>query len=198
MRTLIEPLSAENVDEARAHFDRHRAESGRGDPHFMPFEPDDPEGPRGLDAEALVRPLTERGWQRWFIARDTSSTVVGHVNLEGDGLAVGLHRCELGIGIERPHRGHGLGRRLVSTAIEYAREVESLAWIDLRAFAHNEAALALYRSLGFVEMGRLEDRFRIGATSVDDVIMALDVAGRGADVHRKAAILAATEGEPTR
>jgi len=178
LRTIIESLTVACVDELRDHFDRHHAESGRGDPHFMPFEPTAPEGPKGLDVDGLTRPLSERGWQRWFIARDPASCIIGHVNLKGDGLAVGLHRCELGIGIERPYRGQGLGRRLMHTAIDHARRAGSLAWVDLRAFAHNHAALELYRSLGFVEIGRMEDRFRIGGESVDDVIMVLDVSGR--------------------
>lgn len=142
MSIIIEPLTLESVDESRDHFERHRAESGRGDPHFMPFEPDDPEGPRGLDVEGLARPLSERGWQRWFVARDPASGIIGHVNLKGDGLKVGLHRCELGIGIERPYRGHGLGRSLTRTAIDFARRADSLA--EIRDRLPQETAGARY------------------------------------------------------
>jgi len=172
----IEPVSHDQLEAFMAHFARHRAESGRGEHHFMPFAPDDPDGPRGLDAASIALPLDRPGWQRWFVARERAGAkIVGHVDLKGDGLKVGLHRCELGIGIERAYRSEGLGRRLMQVAIGFARRAESLAWIDLKVFAHNAPALALYRSLGFHEVGRLADRFRIGGTSIDDVIMVLDV-----------------------
>jgi RimJ/RimL family protein N-acetyltransferase len=157
------------------HFTRHRAESGRGDVHFMPFAPGDEDGPTGLDVGALDRPLTEPRWQRWFVAATDGDQIVGHVNLKGDGLKVGLHRCELGVGIERPYRGQGLGTRLMETAIDFARGVDTLSWIDLRVFAHNAAGRALYRNLGFSEVGTLVDRFRIDGQIIDDVIMTLRV-----------------------
>ncbi len=143
----------------------------------MPFAPEDPDGPKGLDADSMDLPLTEPGWQRWFVALEESdSRIVGQVDLKGDGLRAGLHRCELGLGIERPHRGGGLGRRLMVTAIEFARSEESLSWVDLRVFAHNAAGRALYRKLGFTEVGTLTDRFRIQGVPIDDVMMTLNVA----------------------
>ena len=158
-----------------AHFARHREESGNGDIHFMPFAPGDPLGPRGLDLGGLSLTLDQTDWQRWFIAVTSEPRVVGHVDLKGDSLKTGLHRCELGIGIERGFRGHGLGRRLMEVAIGFSRDAQVLRWLDLRVFAHNTRALALYRSLGFEEVGTLRDRFRIGEVSIDDIIMTLRV-----------------------
>lgn len=173
-------LQAQYIPLLEQHFQRHRAESGRGEHHFMPYDPEDPVGPRGLEAEALARGLSEPGWQRWFVVLDGESRVVGHADLKAGSLASSLHRCELGIGIEREWRGGGLGRQLMLAAIGFAREQQSLDWVDLRAFAHNAPALALYRGLGFVEQGIRRDLFRIGDTSIDDVIMALDVRGEAA------------------
>lgn len=169
----IGPMNPLDLAPFHAHFRRHLAESGRGDGHFMPFAPDDEDGPTGLTAEGLARSLRERSWQRWFLATTDRGDVVGHVDLKGDGLRVGLHRCELGIGIERPYRRQGLGRRLMETAIEFARNAETLSWVDLRVFAHNAAGRALYRSLGFVEIGTIVDRFRIEGQKIDDVLMTL-------------------------
>lgn len=171
---MVHPLTPAEWDRFQAHFKRHRAESGRGDPHFLPFAPDDPNGPKGIDLETLDRPVSERRWQRCWVTVDDGE-IVGHVELKGDGLSTGLHRCELGIGIERPYRRGGLGRRLMRSAIEFARGTETLAWIDLRVFAHNAAGRALYRELGFVEVGLLVDRFRIDGQTIDDVIMTLRV-----------------------
>ncbi len=171
------PLHAEGVAQYDAHFRRHRAESGRGDYHFMPFAPDDPEGPRGLDPRMLNLPVDDIGWQRWWVARlEGAEPVIGHVDLKGEYLKTALHRCELGIGIERAYRGQGLGRRLMETAIAFAQETPSIEWVDLRVFAHNANARALYQALGFVEIAVVHDRVRIEGEPIDDVMMTLSVA----------------------
>ena len=81
----------------------------------------------------------------------------------------------MGIGIERAFRGQGLGRKLMETAIEFARETPSIEWVDLRVFSHNLNARALYQALGFVEVGVVRDRVRIEGESIDDVMMTLNV-----------------------
>ncbi len=169
---LVRPFEPGDIDQVRRHFARHRAESGRGDGHFMPFAPGDPDGPRGADLEACARALTEPGWERWIVAV-VDDQIVGHVNLKGDRLKVARHRCELGIGIERAYRGRGIGGRLMTAAIELASDAPTLEWIDLRVFAPNTAARALYRRFGFTEIGTLADRFRIDGEPIDDVIMTL-------------------------
>ncbi len=175
MISAIRPLIAGDRARFRDHLERHRRESGRGESHFLPFVPGDREGPKGVDFAVLERPLDEPGWHRAWVAVAGDGEIVGHVELKGDGVKTGLHRCELGIGIERACRGGGLGRRLMDTAIEFARGVETLAWIDLRVFAHNAAGRALYLSLGFVEVGRVADRFRIDGESIDDLVMTLEI-----------------------
>ena len=171
----IVPVTAERVAALESHFQRHRAESGGPEGHFMPFDPDDPEGPKGLDAAALGLALTDPGWQRWWAALD-GDEVIGHVNLKGPGLRTILHRCELGIGIERYRRGGGLGRRLMAAALDFARAEPSIDWVDLMVMQTNTTARALYESLGFTHIGTYEDRFRIQGKSIGDVMMTLSVA----------------------
>ena len=175
MSYSVRPFSPEDLAALQAHLARHRAESGRGDPHFMPFAPGNLQRPREFDLAATEKALTEVGWQRWFVAVGKSGEIVGNLDLKGDSLETGLHRCELGIGIERRHRRAGLGRRLMEAAIEFAREAETLTWLDLRVFGHNLPAMALYRCLGFSEIGKVEDRFRVEGQVIDDLLMTLRV-----------------------
>ncbi|MEQ8859290.1 MAG: GNAT family protein [Pseudomonadales bacterium] len=178
MTLVIDRVDANDLQLLAEHQARHRAESGQDGFHFMPFAPGDDSGPRLRLAEGLERPLTEPGWERVFAAfTDHRAGIVGEVNLTGDSLRTGLHRCELGIGIEHSHRGQGLGRRLMQTAIDFVRAAEPLAWLDLKVFAHNHPARALYRTLGFQEIGTVTDRFRIDGARIDDVMMTLDVRG---------------------
>lgn len=173
----IKPFTVDITSDLLEHFERHLSESGKEGIHFMPFEPDDPDGPSGLSVEKALLPLDTPGWLRVFYALDTDSRqVIGHVDLKSNGLKTGLHRCMLGIGIETAYRGMGLGKRLMNTAIEYARSEESLVWIDLGVFSNNRKAYSLYKQLGFVEIGTIKDRFRIGNESIDDIQMVLNVA----------------------
>lgn len=173
---LIKPFNQDVAAVLIAHFDRHKRESGVDGNYFMPFAPNDPEGPKGISVASARLPLSEPGWQRWFYAEDEATgRIIGHVNLKQDGLRAALHRCELGIGIEAAYRGAGLGRQLMLTAIEFARAEPGLQWIDIRVFASNTRARRLYQSLGFVEIGEVKDRFRIDGVSISDVLMVLDL-----------------------
>jgi RimJ/RimL family protein N-acetyltransferase len=172
----IKQFTAAIRSELEEHLQRHVKESGRNGIHFMPFTSDDPDGPGEISMEKALLPIDRPGWQRWFCAQDTvSGVIIGHVDLKHDGLRVGSHRCELGIGIEESYRSNGLGKQLMNAAIDYACGKEFLTWIDLRVFGNNTWARALYQQLGFVEVGVLRDRFRIGGESIDDVLMVLDV-----------------------
>lgn len=55
-------------------------------------------------------------------------------------------------------RGRGIGRSLLSTGIEWAR-TQGAHVVHLEVDEHNEAALSLYRSCGFVEWGRRPDYY---------------------------------------
>jgi RimJ/RimL family protein N-acetyltransferase len=172
----ILPLQAERYRDFCAHMERHVAESGRGGFHFMPFLPTDPDRPAGVDPLKLELDLDSKGWHRCWIALHVQmDCVVGHVDLKGSKLRCGLHRCELGLGIEEPWRGQGLGRRLMQTAIDFARAEPRLDWIDLSTFATNAPARALYQKLGFRETGIVRERFRLAGQAIDDVQMTLKV-----------------------
>ena len=64
------------------------------------------------------------------------------------------HRAELGISVDKAHWGLGIGRALTEGCIECARTA-GYVQLELEAVAENKSALALYRSVGFVEYDRL-------------------------------------------
>ena len=69
------------------------------------------------------------------------------------------HRAEFGISVERAYWGRGIGRALTNACIEAARRA-GYAQLELSVVAENAAAIALYRSAGFVEYGRNPLGFR--------------------------------------
>lgn len=69
------------------------------------------------------------------------------------------HRAEFGVAVLRDYWGLGIGRALMEACIQCARQA-GYAQLELSVVAENEAALALYRQVGFVEYGRDPMGFR--------------------------------------
>jgi ribosomal protein S18 acetylase RimI-like enzyme len=86
---------------------------------------------------------------------------------EADGVVVGmLHLqvsrfgfAELGLSVDRAWRGRGVGSALMRAGEVWARG-RGLHKLSLEVFPTNEAALALYRRLGYVEEGRRLRHYR--------------------------------------
>src|SRR6516165_5424590 len=66
---------------------------------------------------------------------------------------------DFGMLVDRDWRGRGVGSALIQAAIGWARS-QGLHKLCLEVFAHNAAAIALYRKSGFVEEGRRVKQYR--------------------------------------
>ena len=87
------------------------------------------------------------------------------------------HRAEFGISVDRAYWGLGIGRAMTEACIECAAKA-GYSQLELDAVAENEKALALYRSLGFVEYGRNPRGFRSRLTGWQElVLMRLELDG---------------------
>lgn len=125
------------------------------------------------DEEAYVKSCVERMARREqvYLLALVDGKLVGSVTLTKQALRR-VHVGVLGITIGKDHRGKGLGRLLMREAIGKAARI-GVVLITLSAFADNEPALALYRSLGFEEYGRLERGFSYKEGFRDEVLMQL-------------------------
>jgi len=80
---------------------------------------------------------------------------------------------ELAMLVERGWRGHGVGSALLAAAIDWAHD-HGLHKLCLEVFAHNAAAIALYRKGGFVEEGRRARQYRRANGELwDSIVMGL-------------------------
>ncbi|MDQ2682232.1 MAG: GNAT family N-acetyltransferase, partial [Chloroflexota bacterium] len=101
--------------------------------------------------------------------------VIGNCQIDLDPLA-SRHMGELGIAIAQDWRGMGLGRALMTALIDEAKEVlPGLRIVRLNVFAGNDRAIALYRSLGFIETGRIPGAILRRGEYIDLIQMALQV-----------------------
>jgi RimJ/RimL family protein N-acetyltransferase len=81
------------------------------------------------------------------------------------------------IGVLEPYRRQGVAGELLDAAIRWAASQDSLTWLDSEVFGHNEPALRLHRKLGFAEVARVVDMYRIDGAPIDDVRLTLRLRG---------------------
>lgn len=128
--------------------------------------------PEEIDEKALRTLIADdRGV---FLVVEAGGTVVGHAFLEPLPLASTSHVVRLTLAVHEGHQRQGLGKALMRELLHWGRANPAVEKIELQVRSSNEAAIALYRSLGFVEEGRKTKRFKIGPSQyLDDVYMAL-------------------------
>lgn len=81
--------------------------------------------------------------------------------------------CRIGVTLGRERRGVGLGSDVVRTLLDYAFRVLDMHKVGLESLASNEAALATWRSCGFVEEARLREHAWFDGRYDDIVHMAI-------------------------
>nr|WP_297766328.1 GNAT family N-acetyltransferase [uncultured Butyrivibrio sp.] len=109
----------------------------------------------------------------WFTVFD-GDKAVGNCSISRHRNHIKLkHRCDFAIAIEQAYCGCGLGTILMTKSIDKAREL-GFEQMELGAYADNENGLALYRKMGFQEMGRNLRAFKLkDGTYIDEINMIL-------------------------
>ncbi|MEV4538147.1 N-acetyltransferase [Asanoa sp. NPDC049518] len=122
---------------------------------------DDVPEPAGLDplAARLDDGSTVAGLGYW--RRYSRQTHRPHADLER-------------VAVAEAHQGRGIGRALTEGLVASARKA-GIEVLTLDARGDNERALALYRTLGFNEYGRLVDFVAVGHLRYDKVFYAIDL-----------------------
>jgi RimJ/RimL family protein N-acetyltransferase len=160
-----------------AYIDDHLHDNGaNGTPLFQPMpraESRFPQQKRTDFESGLLTPLGQDGWRRAWMAVNVDGAIVGHCDLRARPEAAAAHRALLGMGVHRDYRQQGLGLRLVSKAIDWARQQSKLAWIDLEVLSVNEPARRLYARAGFVRTGEVRDLFRLDGAKLAYTYMSL-------------------------
>jgi RimJ/RimL family protein N-acetyltransferase len=142
----VRPMMATDVDAALAMFGAVAAED-----LWIAAEPDfDVEQRRERWSAGLDDPA-----QRSFVAVTDDDRVVGNAGLTVAPYGV----AGVAMAVADGWRGRGIGGELLDALLAAARELGAHK-VDLQVWPHNRRAIALYKSRGFVEEGRLRRHYR--------------------------------------
>lgn len=91
--------------------------------------------------------------QTLCLIAEQNTNILGILTLEPDYLIKTMHRGSLGIIVKKEFRGAGIGRQLMITAIQWAKNQPTYEKIELEVLESNTGAIALYELLGFKTEG---------------------------------------------
>lgn len=84
------------------------------------------------------------------------------------------HRAKIwGVFVEPAHRGKGLGKAIMTAAINLARTWPGVDFIDLGVSEYSSEALRLYESLGFQQWGREPETTEYAGRRYDEIYLSL-------------------------
>lgn len=111
-----------------------------------------------------------------YLVAETEGKIIGHGMLDPLPLAALRHVVHLTLVVHPGWQGRGVGRALLERLIEWAKATVAVEKIELHVRSSNQAAQALYRTVGFTEMGRWRRRVKVAPGHyLDDVAMELFV-----------------------
>jgi diamine N-acetyltransferase len=111
------------------------------------------------------------GDKAWFVI-EVSGQVIGDLQLQQRQRRSNV--SGLGIGIYDPaYLGQGYGREAIALIVDWAFRIQNYRRIWLETSATNERAIRCYRSVGFIEEGRLREHEFLDGQYVDSIVMGL-------------------------
>jgi L-amino acid N-acyltransferase YncA len=115
--------------------------------------------------------LTARGPRHPVLVSEANSRIVGWGSLNPFNPRPAYdHVADFSVYVERGWRGRGVGRRLLEALIARGGEL-GYHKLVLAAFPFNAAGVALYRRLGFTEVGVYREQGQLDGKWVDVVVM---------------------------
>ena len=119
-------------------------------------------------AEAFHRAIGAR--DSHYVAARIDDTVVGYAGIARLGRSAPYEFEVHTIGVDQAYQGRGIGRRLLADLLDYSGG--GVVYLEVRT--DNAPAIALYRDVGFVELGVRKGYYRNGA---DAYTMRLEARG---------------------
>ena len=109
-----------------------------------------------------------------FVAERDDGALVGRLSVSRDAHPASSHVADLGLMVASDARRQGVGRALLSSAVEWARGA-GVRKLELHVFPWNDAAISLYEAFGFEREGYRTGHYHRAGEDVDAILMAYRV-----------------------
>ncbi len=107
----------------------------------------------------------------YFVA-EAGGRLIGEINCRRGTRRAFAHIATLGMSVCAEWRNRGVGSRLMTEALAWAKSTGAVGRVELFVYADNHAAIHLYEKFGFEIEGRRRQAVRRNEMSLDDLIMA--------------------------
>lgn len=162
---LIRPAVEDDAEAVIEYIQRVDAESP-----FLSREPGEFDMPVATE-RLFLRRIAEQENSLFLVAFD-GERLVSTLDFHGGRGSRTCHTGEFGMSVAMSHWGRGLGAHMLDTLLAWAEQTGILSRVKLRVNASNDRAIALYRSRGFIEEGRLRRELFVAGEWVDVLCMA--------------------------
>ena len=106
-----------------------------------------------------------------LLVAEYENEFIGNIDLTGSKRSKMFHTAMIGMGVKEKWRNQGLGRILMKSVIDWAKNNSEIEIIWLDVYASNELGYTLYRNTGFKVSGIICDFFKDENGYVDKVQM---------------------------
>ena len=113
----------------------------------------------------------EKSLNSLLLVAEFENEFIGNIDLTGSKRSKMFHTGMIGMGIKEKWRNQGLGRILMESVIDWAKNNSGIEIIWLDVYASNELGLNLYKNTGFKISGIINDFFKDENGYVDKVQM---------------------------
>ena len=110
-----------------------------------------------------------------LLAAEYNDELIGNIDLTGSVRLKTAHTAMLGMGIDSKWRNQGLGRILIQSALDWAKQNSKLELIWLDVYASNKLGFNLYKKIGFQVSGSIPNFFKEEDGYQDKIQMYLSV-----------------------
>jgi len=107
-----------------------------------------------------------------YLVVEVDGGIVAVLSCSGGKRRAARHSASFGMSVAQEWRNKGIGTALLGRLVEWAEDSGIIRRLDLEVWAHNAAALHLYRKFGFVEEGRRREAYFLNGRFVDGILMA--------------------------
>ncbi|WP_227521514.1 GNAT family N-acetyltransferase [Bacillus alkalisoli] len=119
-----------------------------------------------VDEEIWIKSNIEKN--NFTIVAEKDGEIVGLLNANRGTKVRVEHLCSFGISIQEKYCNQGIGSKMITRLLEWAKQDEKIEKVYLEVFAENERAIHVYEKFGFKKEGIKEKHIKFEDGSYAD------------------------------